>query len=664
MCHHWHFFGTVSLSLVVIFTSFIQLPTTATAQDSSEELIRQMIDIASENGGVGHEDELNALKQKIDALPKPERGNRLAAQKENEKGLAAINTKDYEQAKRYFLTAQQLDPRNPEIANNLGFVYLKLGDYQQAMKTLVETIKLSPGRANAWVNLGEYFAVRDKTQQAVACYALTFHFSQNRDKTRRLFQDQSTAADDPKVRQAVQQALQLSLIQGGGESDARSLEDFLTAPRPSKPSSEPTASPVAKAPVATPDAVPAQPAVTSPAQTSSASEPAGKPEGVHACDRYAAHPADPTLPTQSGLGVSDEDLDAEGAIKVCQNAAGEQPDVPRFKFQIGRALMKADRIEDAIEQFVAAAEQGHGGALAYLGDLHLGGAPGIEADPVLARSLFEKAVEAGFMPAKIILNQFDDYTEQLAQAEQEEQAPLQPQEPIAELPENPSTEQVTNSLDTPLDSSGYNYENIIPLIYSRDFDNIPEGEDFTKGYLLHVAENIAQTCNAHFTLAEVERMKNTFELKQLDFSSPEAALTGVIGQTLGILKDPNKIFEAARSEQIVEQLPITAMRDAFTLIQREPCRSARLEHFSQNLRAFINDEGAPALSMGNWMNICIQQARGGRYGNRQFCSCFVGAMRLNPVTRGQKKALASNFWPTAQSMMRSNSLFANCYGRR
>lgn len=649
----------IFLLLVMAIGNLLLLPL-ATAQDAAMELIRQMIAIASENGGVGREDELSTLKQKIDALPKPERGNRRAAQKENEKGLAAINAKDYEQAKRYFLTARQLDPGSPEIANNLGFVYLKLGDYQQAMRTLVETITLSPGRANAWVNLGEYFAVRDKTQQAVACYALTYHFSQNRDKTRRLFQEQSTAADDLKVRQTIQQALQLSLIQGGGDSVAKSLEDFLTAP---KPSNEPTTPPVAKAPVATPDAVPAQPTAAPLAQTAPVPEPAGKPDGVHACDRYAAHPADPTLPDQSGLGVSDEALDAESAIKVCQSVAGEQPDVPRFKFQLGRALMKADRIEDAIEQFVSAAEQGHGGALAYLGDLHLGGAPGIEADPVLARSLFEKAVEAGFMPAKTILDQFEDYTEQLAQAEQEEQAPLQPQEPIAELPENPSTEQVTNSLDTPLDSSGYNYENVILLIYSRDFDNIPEGEDFTKIYLLHVAENIAQTCNAHFTLAEVEQMNNRFGLKQLDFSSPEAALTGGLGQILGIFKDPQKLLEAARSEKIVEQLPITAMQDAFTLMRREPCNSVKLERFSQNLRAFVNDEGAPALSMRDWTNICMQQARGGRYGNRQFCSCFVGAMRLNPVTRGQKKALATNFWPTAQSMMRNNSIFANCYGR-
>lgn len=643
--------------LLVMATSNLLLLPLATAQDTAMELIRQMIAIASENGGIGHEDELNALKQKIDALPKPERGNRSAAQKENEKGLAAISAKDYEQAKRYFLTAQQLDPRNPEIANNLGFVYLKLGDYQQAMKTLVETIKLSPGRANAWVNLGEYFAVREKTQHAVACYALTYHFSQNRDKTRLLFQEQSTAADDPKVRQAVQQALQLSLIQRGEESITRSLEDFLTAPRPP---SEPATSPVAKAPVA----VPAQPAVTPPAQASPPPEPAGKSEGVHACDRYAAHPADPTLPTQSGLGVSDEDLDAESAIKVCQSAAGEQPDVPRFKFQLGRALMKADRIEDAIELFVAAAEQGHGGALAYLGDLHLGDAPGIEADPVLARSLFEKAVEAGFTPAKTILNQFEDYTEQFAKAEQEEQAPLQPQEPISELPDNPSTEQAAISLDTPLDSSGYSYKSIIPLIYVRDFDNIQEGEDFTKGYLLHVAENIAQTCNAHFTLAEVERMRTVFGLKQLDFSSPDAALIGGLSQLFGIFTDPQKLLEAARSEKIEEQLPITAMQDAFTLIRREPCGSARLERFSRNLRAFVSDEGAPALSMGSWKNICMQQARGGSYGSQQFCSCFVGVMRLNPVTRGEKKALASNFWPTAQNMMRSNRLFANCYGRR
>ncbi len=61
------------LLLVLVFGS---LPfSTATAQDSAIGLLKQMIAIAADNGGVGRAEELNALKQQIAALPKPARGD-------------------------------------------------------------------------------------------------------------------------------------------------------------------------------------------------------------------------------------------------------------------------------------------------------------------------------------------------------------------------------------------------------------------------------------------------------------------------------------------------------------------------------------------------------------------------------------------------------------
>ncbi|HHW51577.1 MAG TPA: hypothetical protein GX406_08995 [Pseudoclavibacter sp.] len=48
---------------------------TATAQDSAIGLLKQMIAIAADNGGVGRTEELNALKQQIATLPKPARGD-------------------------------------------------------------------------------------------------------------------------------------------------------------------------------------------------------------------------------------------------------------------------------------------------------------------------------------------------------------------------------------------------------------------------------------------------------------------------------------------------------------------------------------------------------------------------------------------------------------
>ena len=52
--------------------------------------LTQMITLAMQNGGAGQEAQLEALKQQIEALPKPKRGDRKAARLQNDKGLEAF----------------------------------------------------------------------------------------------------------------------------------------------------------------------------------------------------------------------------------------------------------------------------------------------------------------------------------------------------------------------------------------------------------------------------------------------------------------------------------------------------------------------------------------------------------------------------------------------
>ncbi len=373
-------------------------------------------------------------------------------------------------------------------------------------------------------------------------------------------------------------------------------------------------------------------------------------QDVTECDRLAAHPSDPNAVS---AGVSDEQMDVLSAITACEAAVRADP-VPRLQFQLARGYLKADRIEDAIEQFVIAAEQGHGGALAYLGDFHLEGVPGIEADPILARSLYQRAVEAGFAPAKAVLDQFEDYTEQFAQAEQGEQIPSE------ESQFEQSGRAITNAA---FNASGYNNPQIVSLIYQGDLDGIPFGEAYTKLYLLDMAENIAGVCETHFTRSEVDRLRNAEGMRQLDTSNPGASIMGVLGMMADMTKDPFKfVQQGSQAESDQERRPDEAMKDAFTLIKREQCGSANLDRFSLNLRAFVNNEGAPFVSMREMSNICTQQAgSSGKYTRRDFCTCFTGKMRLIAVTRAQRKALAADFWPTAKEMMKNNRTLAVCY---
>lgn len=242
---------------------------TAIAQDSAIGLLKQMIAIAADNGGLGRSGELNTLKQRIAALSKPARGDTKKAQEANAKGLEAIKAGQPELAKQQFQSAYELDPANAEYSGNLGFAYLKTGDLKAALKAFSTALSLAPGRAASWANLAEVYALQGQQREAVACYALTFHFSQNQNKTREFLQKQTVSADDPKIQQAAQQALQLSLIQGsGGTVAAAPAEDSLDAPLPPAapaPRSLSAAPPSASTPAAPPIAA-TTPPVPSPAQ--------------------------------------------------------------------------------------------------------------------------------------------------------------------------------------------------------------------------------------------------------------------------------------------------------------------------------------------------------------------------------------------------------------
>jgi tetratricopeptide (TPR) repeat protein len=156
-------------------------------ESSAIQLLKQMIYIASDNGGSQHLDELNAIRNQIDKIQKPQKASRekhSKARKSNDIGLIKYKDKKYEEAKKYFLSARKYDPSDVEIANNLASTYSKLGEYDQAINEISSALEISPARSIAWADLADIFAVQDKPKQAVACYSLALHFSRNQDKTR------------------------------------------------------------------------------------------------------------------------------------------------------------------------------------------------------------------------------------------------------------------------------------------------------------------------------------------------------------------------------------------------------------------------------------------------------------------------------------------------
>lgn len=381
------------------------------------------------------------------------------------------------------------------------------------------------------------------------------------------------------------------------------------------------------------------PADSEAAARSASDGPASAQTGpIQECDALAAHPQDPDA---AAAGIEDEVLDVDAVIAACKSAIDADPDTPRLKFQLARGYLAAGRIEDAAKQLVAAGEGGHGGALAYLADLHMDGAPGIEADADLAVTLYEQAADAGFGPAAAVLAEIEeasDPPQAQADAVVAQSAPPAPKPAVAVKYLNPE---------------------IVDNIMRGDLDAVPFGEIYTKSYLVNMAENISAACEgAHFSRREIDQLKLDAAFKTVELT-PQAGLNNLMGAFLGIanaLKNPTAYMEqGTRAEMDADALAEEAMKDAFALVTRHQCGSPDIDRFGRNLRSYITNEGAPRMSTDELFSKCVAEARPtGRYDAQNFCMCFTPLMSQAAVSRSMRKGLATDFWATAQKMIEKN----------
>ena len=178
-----------------------QAPNSNTAQ-----LIMQLLDYATKDDGTNHETEIQDIKQKIDALPKPAKGQKKSARAVNEQALSRFNSGELEEAVKLFKDASQLDKSDPEILNNLGYALLKQGNIEAAEGAILETLAISPGRSNAWQNLGDILGAKNDMPRAIAAYENVYRFSKNRAKTY-LFMQKLNVNDVSTLKKARQKAM-------------------------------------------------------------------------------------------------------------------------------------------------------------------------------------------------------------------------------------------------------------------------------------------------------------------------------------------------------------------------------------------------------------------------------------------------------------------------
>ncbi|BCG90029.1 hypothetical protein MesoLj113c_61390 [Mesorhizobium sp. 113-3-9] len=111
---------------------------------------------------------------------------------------------------------------------------------------------------------------------------------------------------------------------------------------------------------------------------------------VDPCDQAAGEPLD-----LQGVvpGLLPNEIGAE-AVKACEAAVKAYPDVARFRYELGRALLAAGKVEDAKKAIQVAADKGHVRAVFELGYIASSGI-GMAVDPKKANDFYSVASDKG-----------------------------------------------------------------------------------------------------------------------------------------------------------------------------------------------------------------------------------------------------------------------------
>jgi len=111
---------------------------------------------------------------------------------------------------------------------------------------------------------------------------------------------------------------------------------------------------------------------------------------VDPCDQAAGEPLD-----LQGVvpGLLPNEIGAE-AVKACEAAVKAYPDVARFRYELGRALLAAGKVEDAKKAIQVAADKGHVRAVFELGYLNATGT-GMPIDRKQANTFYAAASDKG-----------------------------------------------------------------------------------------------------------------------------------------------------------------------------------------------------------------------------------------------------------------------------
>jgi hypothetical protein len=170
-------------------------PTQKVACQSPVDCARAMLHAAKEQNLAAAMDAALAM----DALPKPQRGDRVNARKFNQGGLTALNAGDPSAATTLFKLAASADPGDQETLSNLAFAYSANGEQIKAEDTAVAALALNARRTTVWAPLAVTLAKENRQSQALQAMWLAYQFSTDKAKTLSFIHRKLSSETDPAV---------------------------------------------------------------------------------------------------------------------------------------------------------------------------------------------------------------------------------------------------------------------------------------------------------------------------------------------------------------------------------------------------------------------------------------------------------------------------------
>jgi len=392
-------------------------------------------------------------------------------------------------------------------------------------------------------------------------------------------------------------------------------------------------------------------------------------ENTHKCDELAAHPEDPA---KWASGVSDDDLVPGPAVKYCTEAVREYPETPRFHFQLGRALLKANKNEGAISALLDAANSDYGPAFKYLADFYLSGFLG-EPDEIKAKTYYQLAADGGFEPAERAL------TSMLEEDENADRVNI-PTNPLAAISGKDFAKgehtgallrkqqkqlidkaaRMVEDMEHPLgdatsfDPSPFARGAMLSVLYDGDFARLErKPQDMITIYIVKLNDYFASDVNFYSSscagIADPDLAPGVMR-------GAMGALTnssgGVSKQGVAVLAEMFKNLSQGPGNLMnrmtyIEAEQNAAKKDGVRLAQLYGCASPVFQRLYANMVNYVKG-GDPAVASG-WPGLRLECSKyasskgGAPKTSKQVCACIADKFKSVGVSEQEADQLSNNF---------------------